>query len=137
MHRKKGHISARSLIISKLFHRIKNRALKEKSHTSSCRINLKIVQSKTVREQFKKKKVQKSNIAFLMRKVFASQLCWGDNCIALHTNWNSWPICQPWLPLRIQIWQRQVRYLHWTKSKCCLDLQKEDTYIKCKMWINK
>ena len=79
MYRKKGHISARSIENFdhlQAFSQDKNRALKEKSHTSSCRINLKIVQNRTVREQFlRKKNVQKSKIAFLMRKAFASQLC--------------------------------------------------------------
>ena len=58
----KGHLGKihwSVLIISKSFQRIKNRALKEKSHTSFCRINLKIVQSKTVRKQFLKSDIKK------------------------------------------------------------------------------
>ena len=124
------------LIISKLFHRIKNRALKEKSHTSSCRINLKIVQSKTVREQFLRKKGSEIKNCFSYEKSFCistvlrGQLYRTSHKLEFLTNLPTLAaIAYSNLTETGEISSlNKVKMLSWSAKR---------RYFKGKMWINK
>ena len=139
MYRKKGHISARSIENFdhlQAFSQDKNRALKEKSHTSSCRINLKIVQSKTVREQFLRKKGSEIKNCFSYEKSFCistvlrGQLYRTSHKLEFLTNLPTLAaIAYSNLTETGEISSlNKVKMLSWSAKR---------RYFKGKMWINK